>query len=231
MRPPVAVSYSALKEFEECPRRFAEKRVLKRVKEEPSPVLQRGSAIHKALERGIRGAPQWQREYEAAAGSAARPWLIELVETLRAVGAEPEVRVGLTYDLEVVDYWDKDVWFRASFDAVFDGGHQVVDWKTGKSAGDTWQLQLYGVAAARLAGARFSDWGFTGRFVYLDRDGVDTWTFDGKTLALALHRAYEDYERILDFHNQKEWPALPGRYCRWCPARAFCEEGRKEVGE
>jgi RecB family exonuclease len=129
MTKPFTWSYSALKEFEQCPRKYHAARVLKLYPFEESDASRYGNEVHKAIELYIlKGTPMGEH-------AQFQP----VVDALLAKSgtARPELRLGLTRSLQPCGFFDKDVWFRAVIDvAVVDEASatgRVVDWKTGSA--------------------------------------------------------------------------------------------------
>lgn len=136
----LAHSYSSIKEFENCPRKYHEVRILKSFKQSDTEATLYGTAVHKACEDFIKlGTPfppqfaQFQR----------------YVEPLGTIEGDLycEERMAIRADFTPCGFFDKDVWFRGipDFLAINSRGiARVADYKTGKSSrfADTAQLEL-----------------------------------------------------------------------------------------
>jgi len=136
----LAHSYSSIKDFENCARKYHEVRILKSFKQSDTEATLYGTAVHKACEDFIKlNAPfppqfaQFQR----------------YVEPLAAIEGDLycEERMAIRADFTPCGFFDKDVWFRGipDFLAINERGvARVADYKTGKSSryADTAQLEL-----------------------------------------------------------------------------------------
>ena len=126
----MAFSYSGLKDFEGCARRYHEVKVLKRYPFRDTPQTLYGKDVHKAIEDyGRHGTPL------PAAFAQYRP-------VVDAILAKPgrklfEYEMGVTSDLRPCGFKDENVWVRgiADFVSIDDENLTawVVDWKTGNN--------------------------------------------------------------------------------------------------
>jgi hypothetical protein len=128
----LAFSYSAIKDFQNCPRKYHETRILKKFKQGDSSATLYGTAVHKAFELYLQDGtplPETFSQYQ------------HFVEPLSKIKGEVkcELKLGITADFKPCEFFAKDVWFRGLPDIA-----RVVDFKTGKSSryADTSQLEL-----------------------------------------------------------------------------------------
>lgn len=137
-------SFSSLKTFQQCPRKYYRTKVLKDVKEPDTQATIYGKSVHTAAEEFIRDGKPIPPEYEYV-----RPML----ENLSQIEGEKhcEVRLGLTKDLQPCDFSAKNVWWHGIADLVIiNEPKQIaysIDYKTSKSAryADVKQLDLVAV--------------------------------------------------------------------------------------
>lgn len=133
-----AWSYSALKNFETCDKRYYHYQVIKDVKEPETPQLRDGNNLHAHFDKRVANGtplPLGYGQYE---------------KTLAKFAAAPgvtysEQKLAFTRELQPVAYFGKGVWFRGVIDAAkvrTDNTATALDWKTGKPAADITQLQL-----------------------------------------------------------------------------------------
>ena len=119
-------SISALKAFENCPRRFLEVNVQKNFREPENDAMRYGNRIHKAIENYFKGEDP----------SSDIQHLIPILNAYRVDGCQTEVekQMALTSDLEPCAWFSKKVWVRGAADLLVINGDTalVVDWKTGK---------------------------------------------------------------------------------------------------
>lgn len=137
----LAHSYSSIKDFEGCARRYHEVRILKKFKSKDTEATLYGTAVHKAFEDFIQSRTPLPASFEAYR---------KFVEPLAAADATIycEEKMAIRADFTPCGFFDKDVWFRGIPDylAVSRSGKvaRVADYKTGKSSryADTAQLEL-----------------------------------------------------------------------------------------
>lgn len=141
-----AWSYSAIKTFEQCPKKYYHLRVAKDVKDEPGEAADYGTAVHLAAEEFIRDGKPIPDKFA---------YMRPIVERLARIPGDklPEVKLAVTREFEPCGFFDADAWWRGIADLLIIDGHKAwcIDYKTGKSAkyADTKQLDL-------LAGAVFA---------------------------------------------------------------------------
>lgn len=134
-------SYSSLKLFEQCPRKYYHLRVAKDHTEPESEAMLYGTRFHEAAEHYIRSNTPLP-EYFGFARSA--------LDSLKQIPGEKlcEYEMGITADLMPCAFDDPQVWFRGIADLlVLDYEKEearILDYKTGKSAkyADPDQLEL-----------------------------------------------------------------------------------------
>lgn len=133
-------SYSAIKQFENCPRQYHEVRILRKFKSSETDATRYGTEVHKALELNVlegTPVPEKFKQFEPYAHTVKR-----MSGTILC-----EQKMGLRRDFSPCDFFDKDVWFRGVPDVLAINGSgtaRVLDYKTGKSSryADTSQLEL-----------------------------------------------------------------------------------------
>jgi hypothetical protein len=137
----LAHSYSSVKDYEGCARRYHEVRILKNFKSQDTQATLYGTAVHKAFEDYIKDGTPLPEQF-----AQFQPF----VEPLAAVDGEIrcEEKMAIRADFSPCGFFDKDVWFRGIPDylAISTSGKtaRVADYKTGKSSryADTAQLEL-----------------------------------------------------------------------------------------
>lgn len=210
-----AWSYSALTGYETCPRQYYHLRVVKDIKEKPSPAMLEGNRIHKDLELRVkdgRPLPEDLKKYEPLC----KKFITAKGETT------PEQKIALTADLEETTYFAKDVWLRGVLDVVNIKGSigKIFDYKTGKRKPDSTQLKLFAAMA-------FARWPQLERvdttFLWLKSKEVDKESFTVEDVPLIWQ---EFLPRVSAMEQAKEtdyYPCRPSGLCRgWCSV-ASCE--------
>lgn len=143
-----AWSYSSIKTFDQCPKKYFHLKVLKDVKDEGNEASIYGNQAHEAAEHYIKHGTPIPDKFKIM-----RP----VVEALSKFKGEKhtEMKLGVRRTdagFEPCDFYDKQVWYRGIIDLLIvdgDSAH-MVDYKTGKNAkyADMKQLDL-------MAGAVF----------------------------------------------------------------------------
>lgn len=137
----LAHSYSSIKDFEGCPRRYNEVRILKKFKSKDTEATLYGTAVHKAFEEFIRDGVALPEQF-----AHYKPFVEPLAQHPGDIRCEE--KMGIRNDFSPCGFFDKDVWFRGIPDylAISKNGKtaRVADYKTGKSSryADISQLEL-----------------------------------------------------------------------------------------
>jgi PD-(D/E)XK nuclease superfamily len=214
-----AFSFSRLKAFEDCPRRYYETQVLKdKWPEEKSQLLEWGDAVHKAMATALRTNTALPTEFKIF-----QPWIDKVARTRGEMLIEDQCQWACTREFKPTPWFAKNVWLRTQADAVkLDPPVAlVVDWKTGKSLnGDPVQLIL----TSLMALLHFPDVHCVrSDFIWLQEDLQTTqvvYRNEARTYWIELLPRIKRLEQAVIDEN---FPPHPGRFCRrWCPVRS-CE--------
>lgn len=136
-------SFSSIKTFIQCPKKYYHLKVKKDYEENfTTEAILYGNEFHKAAEDYMKGLVE---ELDPRFSYAA-----PVLEKLKAMPGEKlcEYKMGLTSNLEPCEFQARDVWYRGIADLIIlDTDHgiaKVFDYKTGKSAkyADKGQLEL-----------------------------------------------------------------------------------------
>ena len=141
-------SYSSLKTFQQCPRKYYHTKVAKDIREPDTKATLYGKLMHTVAEEFIRDGKPIPPEFD---------YLEPTLQMLAAIPGEKhcEVKLGLTREMKACDFDAPDVWWHGIADLVIineeKGLAHSVDYKTSKSAryADIKQLDL--VAAGIFA--------------------------------------------------------------------------------
>lgn len=141
MSKPPAWSFSALSDFENCPKQYREVKVLKRFPFISTPETEWGKVVHREFEHYL------------VHGTDMRPELLvhkDFLDTFRAQPGElaGEQRIALDTDLKPCAYFgDPKIWWRGQVDARkrdrAAGFSHILDHKTGKQKSDLDQLKQF----------------------------------------------------------------------------------------
>ena len=138
-------SFSRIKSFEQCPKKFYHLKVAKDYKEPETEAMLYGTAVHLAAEEYVRDGKPLPPEYV---------YVKAPIDALCAKKGEKlcELEMGLTADLEPCGFRDEEVWWRGIADLVILDEESktawVIDYKTGKNTryADKGQLELMALA-------------------------------------------------------------------------------------
>jgi hypothetical protein len=221
---PFSWSYTALKNFENCPRRHHEVDKLKNFREEESDALLWGNQLHDAMEKRIsKGTPlpltmqrfeKWANPFAVATMDPDNP----------SVQVRTELKLAFTRQFQASSYFDNGTWFRAKVDVlVVIPGHKMamaIDWKTGKILEDFSQLAL----AAQCVFANYPEIDKVASvYAWLGDDAktVDVHTRAG--MASVWNGLWPRVEALEQAHANQYYPPRPSGLCkRYCPVTS-CE--------
>lgn len=217
-----AWSYSSIKTFEQCPKKYYHLRVAKDVVDTPGDAADYGTAVHLAAEEYIRDGKPIPEPFA---------YIRPVVERLAAIPGEKhcELKLGVAKTrngYEACEFFAPNVWWRGIADLLVINGHKAwcIDYKTGKSSryADMKQLDL-------LAGAVFTHFPevvtiksallFVVSGDLIDKRHVIT----DRSQYLSVFDAQLDHlEAAMD---SGVWNPKSGPLCGWCPVE-HCEHWR-----
>jgi hypothetical protein len=209
-------SFSALNNFETCPKKFWHLRVERDVREEEGPALRYGKRVHKALELHVDKNTPLPDELSSLQKHVAafRSWPYE---------RHCEMELAITEKYTPTDWFAKDVWLRAKLDLVLinekNSAAMIVDYKTGKMKDDGF-LQLSLAAAMLLLHYK---WLKVVRIAYLwtEYDGVVTHTeLTRKDFMEVWNKLLPRFNAFDEAHQRDNFPARPSGLCKkHCPVK------------
>ena len=124
-----AWSHSSLKDYEGCPRRYHEVKVLKKYPFQTTEATRYGNQVHQSLELYVRDNKPLPPEH-----AQFKPVVDAMLKKPGRKMAEQEL--ALTIDLKPTDWKSPDVWVRGIVDIlILDDDNMTAwigDWKTGK---------------------------------------------------------------------------------------------------
>lgn len=215
---PLVWSYSGMKTFEQCPKKFYHTKILKDVKEPDTQATLYGKSMHTAAEEYIRD------------GTPLPPQFAQFQPLLDQFNAIPgtklcEVTLGLTRDYQACGFDDANVWWHGIADLVIinkeKGLAHSVDYKTSKSDryADLKQLDL--VAAGIFA--RFPEvHTIKSALAFVVVGSLVTKKHFRKDFELYLKGPTEMVRRIEVARETNVWNPKSGPLCRFCSIRT-CE--------
>jgi hypothetical protein len=217
----VVWSFSSLKTFEQCPRKYFHTKILRDVSEPDSQATIYGRDVHSAAEHYIRDDKPLPPKYG---------YIQPILDQLNSLEGEKhcELKLGLTRELEPCDFSAKNVWWHGIADLVVVNEAKKlaysVDFKTSKSAryADVKQLDLVAV-------------GLFKKFPALERIRSALIFVVSNDLVKAEHKV-EEVQKYMEKPTQavarieaaignEVWNPVQGPLCRFCPVRT-CEFNR-----
>ena len=221
--PNLAWSYSALKTFQSCPKKYYHLKVLKDYRDTPSEQSIYGTEAHKAAELYIANGEDIPARFE---------FMRKHLDTLKNLEGTKycELKCGLTKDLEPCDFFAKDVWLRAVIDLLIineaTSTARIVDYKFGKSKNaDLSQLQLMALVVFKMfpnikkvkAGLLFCPEDKMIPTQYKVDEASDMWM-----------QWLPEVARLEATYKHNVWNATPTGLCKaWCPVLSCPHNGRK----
>jgi ATP-dependent exoDNAse (exonuclease V) beta subunit len=216
-------SYSSLKTFEQCAKKYYHLKVLKDVKDEGSEATIYGNEAHKAAEDYVSAGTPLPARFS---------YMQKTLDALLAIPGEKYCELKLGVELSDTgylpcDFFGEEVWWRGIADLLIineDIGY-LVDYKTSKNAkyADTKQLDI-------LAAAVFT------RFPELRKlksalAFVVSNEFVKKEHTSDLRKSYfatftPELDRLSVAEDTGVWNANSGPLCKFCPVTT-CEHNRR----
>jgi hypothetical protein len=218
----VTWSYSGIKTFDQCPKKYYHLKVAKDVKDEAGTAADYGTEAHTAAELYVKSGTPIPPKFK---------FMAPIVDAFKKIEGEKhaEIKLGIRKTeagYEPCGFFDKDVWWRGVADLVIINGNKafVVDYKTGKNAkyADTKQLDL-------LAGAVFLHYPQVLRIKSALAYVVSNEFIRREHLAemrdLYLSVFDSELELLSGAQESGVWNAKSSPLCGWCPVIS-CEHHR-----
>jgi len=214
-------SYSSLKTFQQCPKKYYHTKVAKDIKEPDTQATLYGKQAHAVAEEHVRDGAPVPPAFDYMKGT---------LDVLNKIEGEKhcEVKLGLTKDLQACDFSAKNVWWHGIADLVVlnkdKGLAHSVDYKTSKSAryADVKQLDLVAV-------------GIFAKFPEIQRVKSGLVFVVSKEFVRAKHhremipkymeKPAQDVARIEAALQNGVWNPVQGPLCKFCAVKQ-CEYNR-----
>ena len=218
-----AWSYSSLKTFQQCPKKYYHLKVAKDVKDDGSEATVYGKELHKVAEDYIKdGTPIPERF----------AFIQKTVDALKNIPGEKhtEIELGVSNKngkLNPCGFYDKEAWYRGIAELLIVNGDEgyLVDYKSSKNAkyADLKQLDL-------LAGAVFAHFPElktlkSALIFVVSNEFVNKEHNSQHKLAYFEHVRF-DLERLEKAMETGVWNAVSGPLCGWCPVKT-CQNYRE----
>lgn len=213
----VVWSHSALKDYEGCPRRFHEVRVLKNHKFQETAATLYGTELHKAAEDYIAEGKPLPQQFE---------FIKDALDSLNKKQGRKlcEYQMALTVELNPCGWKDSAVWVRGIADLlIIDDENMtawIVDYKTGSNKyPDREQLKLM----ALMVFAHFPHIRkVNAALLFVVKNDMVKASFDLDDVEPSWWNYRERIARIEQAHDTGVWNPRPSPLCPWCPVTS-CE--------
>lgn len=219
----IALSYSRLSDYRQCPRKF----FLKYIEKAPNfiedsssnPHLVRGSNVHKALEMYVVKKKSGQTEIPPSSlpeVERTKPLINNLMANFEIY---PEMQIAINKDFKQVDWFSKEAWFRVIVD-ILGFGKQLFfgDYKTGKVTDYSGTMEKPGqLHLSSLVGMAL--WP-----TYEEIINIYLYVDHMKKVDLRLTRdSYEPLKKkLIEEHDQVNsetaFCETQNEFCKWCAA-------------
>lgn len=216
---PIQWSFSSLKDFVGCPKRYYEVKVAKNFETKITHALTYGKEVHSAMEHYVRDGTDLPVNYKR---------FQEMLDALLAIPGQKfcEYEMALLPDKTPCSFHDTKRWVRGIADLLVVDGETayVVDYKTGSDKyPDLDQLKLM----ALMVFAHFPQVNkVKGALLFVLKNNLiseDYDRFQADTLWESFTHKVKRLE--LSFKNH-DWPMNPTPLCGFCPVKTceFCKE-------
>lgn len=219
----LAWSYSGLKTFQSCPKKYYHLKVLKDVREDETEAIRYGKDAHKAAELYVKNGTDLPGKYE---------FMRAQLDKLKSLEGEKycELKCGLTKDLEPCDFFAKDVWLRAVIDLVIvneeTGVARVIDYKFGKSKNaDISQLQLMALVVFKT----FPNINkVRAGLLFCPEDKLIPTKYEAENSGEMWMSWLPEVARLEQAYKSDVWNANPSGLCKaWCSVLSCPHNGRR----
>jgi CRISPR/Cas system-associated exonuclease Cas4 (RecB family) len=211
-------SYSALKEYENCPKKYYEIRVAQNYTVIPSEQMIYGTEVHKALEDYVKDGKELALNYLRFKPAA---------DALIDIPGEkyPEYEMALSRDKTPCDFADSNRWVRGIVDLlIVDGDYAfIVDYKTGSNKyPDPKQLRLMSL----MTFAHFPNVNkIKAGLLFVMHGTFVTEEYTREDLDKSWAKFNGPLGRLDNSYDNNVWPPNPTPLCKYCPVKS-CDFNR-----
>ena len=202
-------SYSALKQYTNCPKQYQEMRVLKNYTVKETEAMMYGKEVHSALEDYVKDGKELAKNYQRF-----KP----MVDTLVNIKGDkyPEYEMALTHAKTPCDFHSEDRWVRGIADLVIVDGDTafVIDYKTGSNRyPDPKQLRLMSL----MLFTHFPDvQRIKGGLLFVMKNSFITEEYIRKDMDKSWGMFEQSLKRLEMSYDNDVWQANPTPLCGWC---------------
>lgn len=218
----VTFSHSSLKDFQNCPRKYYEVKVLEKYPREETEATAYGTQLHEQCELYIRDGRPLDQNFR---------FLQPVLDKLKAMPGRkyPEYEMALTKDLRVCNFHAPDRWVRGIADLIIvDDDNltaRVFDYKSGSDKyPDTSQLELMALMIFKHFPHIRS---VSGGLLFVLKNSVRKCKVELDMQDKMWWKYREEVARIEQAHATGVWNPKQSGLCRkWCPVLDCSFNGR-----
>jgi len=224
---PFSWSFSRLKNFEVCPKRYYETDVLKKYNDgEGNDQLQWGDRVHKVMAArcadNVALPPEMPAHYEL--------WAQRVLSGGGDIFVEQELAIDQNFG-PAPWFGERDgsgpqPWFRSKVDFLKKQGQiaLLVDWKTGKILDESFQLAL----SCACAFAKWPDLdAIRAAYVWLKEDAESSDTILRSDMPNLWRTLWPRISKLASAHQSMDFPPTPSGMCRsWCKVTSCPNHGK-----
>ena len=205
-------SYSALKQYQNCPKQYYEIKVAQNFEIIPSEKMIYGTEVHKALEDYVKDGKELALNYIRFKGA---------VDELVAIPGEKyaEYEMALDKDKSPCAFDDPNRWVRGIVDLlIVDNDYAfIVDYKTGSNRyPDPKQLRLMSL----MTFAHFPKVNkIKAGLLFVMHNTFITEEYKREDIENSWKKFEGTLTRITQSYDNSTWPANPTPLCRFCPVK------------
>lgn len=211
-------SYSALKEYENCPKKYYEIRVAQNYTVIPSEKMIYGTEVHKALEDYVKDGKELAKNYLRFKPA---------VDSLKEIpGVKyPEYEMALYKDRTACDFGDANRWVRGIVDLlIVDNDYAfIVDYKTGSNKyPDPKQLKLM----ALMTFVHFPQvMKIKAGLMFVMHNAFITEEYHRNEIDSLWQKFEQSLSRLDNSYESNIWLPNPTPLCKYCPVKS-CDFNR-----
>lgn len=218
---PFSFTYTKLKNYETCPKRYYEIDYAKSVKESESDQLKWGNAAHKALAKRCSEnvpLPEGMEDFEK--------WCARVTSGGNNATILVEQKLAIDKEFNKCDWKASTAWYRGIGDVIKIVGDValIVDWKTGKVLEDSVQLALM----AQCVFAHYPEvQRVRSEFIWLKHDATTREDFSRENMISLWNVLLPRVKQLQHAHETMTFPPKPGGLCRrHCPVQSCPHWGK-----
>lgn len=203
-------SYSSLKEYQNCPKKYYEIRVAKNYTVKETEAMIYGTEVHKALEDYVKEGTELAKNYQRF-----KPFVDKLVSM---PGEKyPEHEMALSFNKEPCLFDSPDRWVRGIVDLlIIDGEYaHIIDYKTGSNKyPDPKQLRLMSL----MTFTHFPDVKkIKAGLLFVMHNSFVAEEYHRKDMDKSWGMFEQPLKRLENSFDTNVWQANPTPLCGWCP--------------